>query len=719
MNHLPGTAWAVDRDLRYTLSQGAGLSLIGLKPDQVVGMTLYEFFSTSDPSHPVISQHLRALSGESIVYDYTHEGVSFRTYLSPLHDALGTITGVTGLAFNITEQRLAEEELQESEQHLEEAQKLGRFGSWTYNLSSGKIHWTAETFRINGVDPSEGEPDFPTLISRYHPDDREDFVATVQAAIENGVPYDKDWRLLLPDGTIRYIHARGEQIIENGTIKGLWGTVQDITERKLAEDVIAEKERQLTDIIDFLPDATFVINKDGQVISWNRAIELMTGILKKNIIGKGDYAYALPFYGKNIPMLIDSLFLPGVEIDSRYTTIRSEGDTINAEVFVSSMRDGKGAFVWATASALYDDTGAIIGAIESIRDITDRKKAEAALQESFETFSTVMDSIDALVYVADIKTHELLFVNQYGRKIWGDIIGKICWKSLQTNQNGPCTFCTNDKLLDSLGNPTGIFAWEFQNTISRRWYECRDSAIVWNDGRIVRLEIATDITERKKAEDALRQANRQLNLLSGITRHDILNKVTVCLGYIGIAKKKFPDPALGEYLGKIESSTTAIQSQIEFTRVYQDLGTHEPQWQDFDMILPRSQVPATITLNADVTGVEVYADPMLEKVFYNLLDNSIRHGGHVSEIRVLSIQSDDGMTMVWEDNGVGIPDNEKEMIFERGFGKNTGLGLFISREILDITGITIKETGEPGKGARFEITVPKGAWRMNPGSDQR
>ena len=78
-------------------------------------MTLYEFFSTSDPSHPVISQHLRALSGESIVYDYTHEGVSFRTYLSPLHDALGTITGVTGLAFNITEQRLAEEELQESE----------------------------------------------------------------------------------------------------------------------------------------------------------------------------------------------------------------------------------------------------------------------------------------------------------------------------------------------------------------------------------------------------------------------------------------------------------------------------------------------------------------------------------------------------------------------------------------------------------------------------
>ncbi len=844
MNHLPGTAWAVDRTLKYTLSQGAGLSLIGLKPDQVVGMTLYEFFSTSDPSHPVISQHLRALSGESIVYDYTHEGVSFRTYLSPLHDTYGTIAGVNGLAFDITEQKRAEEErrrseewfrnifsmspiaielynnegalidinpaccalfgiqsavavkglnlfedpniplnqrellktgrtlqyesdfdfdlvkklnlysttrsgkislnilvtpiqakerittgylvqiiditerkkadaaLRESEEHLAEAQRLGHFGSWTYNLASGKIHWTAETFHIIGVDPSQGEPDFPTLISRYHPDDRDDFVATVQDAVEKGVPYYKDWRLLLPDGSTRYIHARGQPVIENGAITGLWGTIQDITERKLAGDIIAESEQRLTDIIDFLPDATFVIDKNRRIISWNRAIEQMSGILKKDIIGKGDYAYAFPFYGKNIPMLIDSLFLPGVEIDSRYTNIRRGGDTIDAEVFVSSMRGGEGAVVWATASALYDNTGAVIGAIESIRDITDRRKAETALQESFETFRTVMDSLDALVYVADLETHELLFVNQYGRKTWGDITGKICWKSLQSNQNGPCTFCTNDKLVDSVGNPTGILAWEFQNSITRRWYECRDSAIQWIDGRIVRLEIATDITERKKAEDALIQANRQLKLLSGITRHDILNQVTVCLGYIGIIKKKFHDPTLGEYLGKIESTTKAIRSQIEFTRVYQDLGTHEPQWHRLDNMLPRSQIPATITLNGDVAGIEVYADSMLGKVFFNLLDNSIRHGERVSQIRVSSSQSDNGMTIAWEDNGIGIPADEKEKIFERGFGKNTGLGLYLSREILLITGITIREIGVPNKGAHFEINVPKGAYRF-------
>jgi signal transduction histidine kinase len=130
------------------------------------------------------------------------------------------------------------------------------------------------------------------------------------------------------------------------------------------------------------------------------------------------------------------------------------------------------------------------------------------------------------------------------------------------------------------------------------------------------------------------------------------------------------------------------------------------------MVMPRSHIPATITLNANVQSVLVFADPMLERVFFNLLDNSIRHGQRVTEIQVSCHQSDKDLVVVWEDNGVGIAANEKERIFERGFGKNTGLGMFLVREILSLTGITITETGESGKGAWFEILVPKGTWRM-------
>lgn len=225
--------------------------------------------------------------------------------------------------------------------------------------------------------------------------------------------------------------------------------------------------------------------------------------------------------------------------------------------------------------------------------------------------------------------------------------------------------------------------------------------------------ILHDITDRKKAEDSLRQANRQLSLLSGITRHDILNKVTVILGYLILAETRSTDPVMGDYFRKLESATMAIKSQIEFTRVYQDLGTIEPQWQDLDKILPRFSVPPDITLMVDVQGILVYADPMLEKVFFNLLDNSVRHGRHVTEIKVSSSQSDEGLKIVWEDNGVGVAAEEKEKIFERGFGKNTGLGLFLVRDILSLTGINIKETGSEGQGARFEIFIPPGVFRFS------
>ncbi len=218
------------------------------------------------------------------------------------------------------------------------------------------------------------------------------------------------------------------------------------------------------------------------------------------------------------------------------------------------------------------------------------------------------------------------------------------------------------------------------------------------------------------SQQAFETANKKLNLLSSITRHDIFNQLTVLLGYLELVKEKNVDPEVSRYLESSVHAANTIQRQIAFTKDYQDIGVQAPQWRNVatcikTIISVRTAKGVSIEINLD--SLEVYADPMIEKVFINLIDNSLRHGEQVSHIRFsYSKPGDSSVLIVYEDNGVGIPGSLKERIFEKGFGKNTGFGLFLSREILSITALTIRETGTEGKGARFEISVPEGKFRF-------
>jgi signal transduction histidine kinase len=225
--------------------------------------------------------------------------------------------------------------------------------------------------------------------------------------------------------------------------------------------------------------------------------------------------------------------------------------------------------------------------------------------------------------------------------------------------------------------------------------------------------------ERKQVEESLKQANRNLHLMNSITRHDILNQLTVIIGYLNLMEEDKSCLTCRGYLHKMVKASESIQRQIEFTREYQSIGARSIEWQDVRETINRSfgQYPADlgqISLFLDEEDVEIDADPMLEKVFYNLLDNTLRHGGLVTCIRVSWHEEEEGMVLIWEDNGVGIPYPEKKKIFRLGYGANTGLGLFLIRSILGITNIEIRESGEPGKGARFEIRIPRGYYRKSP-----
>ncbi|MGD0080327.1 MAG: PAS domain-containing sensor histidine kinase [Methanoregula sp.] len=228
-----------------------------------------------------------------------------------------------------------------------------------------------------------------------------------------------------------------------------------------------------------------------------------------------------------------------------------------------------------------------------------------------------------------------------------------------------------------------------------------------------------DITDNKLSQEALTQANKKLNLLNNVTRHDILNQLTALLGFLELSKQDTTDPHLVNFLLKEEHAANAIRSQILFTRDYQNIGVHSPQWHNVaeTVSLALASIDIhSVLINVTIPPVEIYADPLLEKVFYNLIDNSIRHGEHVTEIIIRSEEYTDSLDLIVEDDGIGIPHEEKEHIFRREYFKHTGFGLFLSREILAITNLTVRETGIPGEGARFIIHVPREAYRSIGGS---
>ena len=216
--------------------------------------------------------------------------------------------------------------------------------------------------------------------------------------------------------------------------------------------------------------------------------------------------------------------------------------------------------------------------------------------------------------------------------------------------------------------------------------------------------------------ESLNAANKKLMLLSEITRYDIISQLTALQLYHEMLENKLPDLSSKEYFKKIGIATDRISSIMRFVQKYEEMGVNTPVWTDVSAIVnaaKKDEISGHLRLINDLPErTEVFSDALITNVVYNLIDNAVRYGGKITTIRFFVQESGDNHIITCEDDGDGVHADTKKKLFSRGFGKNNGLGLFLSTEILAITGITIRETGEPGKGARFEMTVPKVAWRM-------
>lgn len=260
---------------------------------------------------------------------------------------------------------------------------------------------------------------------------------------------------------------------------------------------LATSESRFRTIFDAVGEAIFIHDGEtGSILDINERMCTMYGCTREEAINS------------DANML--SSGIPPYTVDDALTKIKTAMQG-TPQIFDWHARTRDGRLFWVEVSLQPARIGNDNHLIAVVRDISERKKAEEDKNNAIARFQTLVDSLDAVVYVTDMETYELLFINQYGRKtLHKDVTGQLCWQALQCGQSGPCPFCTNDKLLDINGKPTGTLVWEFQNTVTGEWFECRDQAIQWTDGRLVRMEIAINITARKTADDVLAAEKERL-----------------------------------------------------------------------------------------------------------------------------------------------------------------------------------------------------------------
>lgn len=464
----------------------------------------------------------------------------------------------------------------------------------------------------------------------------------------------------------------------------------------------AYSEEFLQRVIMDAREGIIVFDRDLRCILWNTFMEQLTG-LSASVV-RGERAFDMfPALRDSDAYLLLQQALSGKMVES-------------SDISLHIPMSGKQAWVRLLFSALQDSSGRIIGIIGIVQDTTVRKVMEYALQstivqlmESEEKYRSVFNAKNDPLLLIDTSTRRILDLNDAASDLYGYVREDFIALPLADLFTEPEKY---EDLLERQSKGTRLYRQRrkdgtiFPADVSFAYFELK--------GNLVLLLSIRDLSSARETAEALRLANTKLNLLIGVTRHDVINNLTVLMGYNDLLKRTVQDNRVLAVLEKEESALNTIHQQIEFTREYYNLGVKTPIWQNVCDIATRaySQFITTISFTCDTRDLEIYADPLLEKVFYNLFENAIHHGESVFQIRLFSIPQGADLLLFFGDDGEGIPPENKERIFNRGFGKHTGLGLFLSREILAITRIDISEVGEFEKGARFELRIPSGHYRF-------
>ena len=505
-----------------------------------------------------------------------------------------------------------------------------------------------------------------------------------------------------------------------------------ISENKLTEDSLRKREKQLADSQRVAHLGSWEWDIINNKITWSDELYRIFGLAPQEF--EATYEAFLGMVHPDDQQYLNDAVQKSVREKNPYH--------VDARII---RQDGVEWIMEARGEITVDKLGNPILMGGTAQDITKRKQMEEGLSQSNQRLFAILDSINALIYVADMDRFEVLFINKYGKDIWGDISGQTCWKALQQGQTGPCKFCTNKQIVDLDGHPSDVYTWEFQNTVNGHWYYIHDKAIKWNDGRIVRLEIATDITDRKEAEEESKRLRKELEQLISVTSHDLKSPLVNIAGYnkeINYSLKKLVtvvkdfaisedeketitsilDQDISESTQYITASVVKINSLLSGLLKLSKSGSVELLMKKINMNRLLSKVMLTLEYQFIESRAKHYISELpscigdenqLNQLFANLIGNAIKYldSDRLGLINITGYKNNGKTVYCVTDNGIGIETEAQEKIFDFFYQANPdkegeGLGLNIVKKIIERHRGGIWVESELGKGSKFFVSLP-------------
>lgn len=744
-NMLPAVVFEVDPEGRLLFLNESSRDLTGHGPEELGdGLSLFDLVAEHDRER-ARDQLARTVSGQRCSGEPLEvarkSGGSFpcSSHCAPIMDD-GQVIGVRGLMVDISELK-ASEQVQEATLRIAQ----GAISSMSLPDLYRSVHeivrqlMPAENMYIAVLEDGKDKLSFPYWADRRdaHPASRRmgksitDYVlrsrrlerlsaAQIQELIDSG---EVELRQTLPQEYVAVQLRSGDRVIgvmavqyygdgerlsdKDVEVLGFLGDqIALAIDKKRSEAELRYTLSLLQTTFESTDDGILIVGEEGRVLAYNDRFAKMW-CLPEAILSTRDDDRFLDF-------VLEQLKEPDRFLERVRLLYDSPQMTSFDEI---EFKDGR---TFERFSQPIHEDQSLVGRIWNFRDVTERKAAERALNKSERELKSIMNSAKDAIFVKD-REGKYVMVNEAMGQTFGvqaaELMGMMD-RDLFGAEAAEQNALMDERVLAGQTVEQEV-NWDIHGSV--RVLSLIKVPLRDDQGNVVGIcGIARDTSERKKVEKALQEANSSLNLLNSITRHDVLNQLMIIRGYSDLIRAALKDQKLLDYMDKVERATRNIRQQILFTRDFQKLGVAEARWQSTEELMDKALTAleiGKIDISVDLGGLEVFADPMLEKVFYNLVDNTLRHGERATRIAMTCHRQGPDLVLVYEDDGAGVKDEEKERIFDRGFGKNTGLGLFLTRAILNVTHIEIRETGVHGSGARFEMRIPDGMYRFREWDD--